>query len=56
MRKTFTILFLAIVVLYSWFGYQSIANQEELNCQMEGTLSEIAEEVIAIPLETNSHC
>lgn len=56
MRKTFTILFLAIVVLYSWFGYQSIANQEELNCQMEGTLSEIAEEVIAIPLETNTHC
>lgn len=56
MRKSFSLLFITLIVLYGWVGYQVIRNTGLPPCQPEGSLSDVAEEVIAIPLETNGHC
>lgn len=56
MRKTFNLLFICLMALYGRIGYQMICNTDLPQCQPEGSLSDVAEEVIAIPLETNEHC
>ena len=56
MRKTFNLLFICLIALYGWIGYQVIHTTELPQCQPEGSLSDVAEEVIAIPLKTNGHC
>ena len=56
MRKTFNLLFICLIALYGRIGYQVIHNTDLPQCQLEGSLSDVAEEVIAIPLETNGHC
>ena len=56
MRKTFNLLFICLIALYGWIGYQVIHTTDLPQCQPEGTLSDVAEEVIAIPLKTNGHC
>ena len=56
MRKTFNLLFVCLIALYGRIGYQIIHNTDLPQCQPEGSLSDVAEEVIAIPLETNKHC
>lgn len=56
MRKTFNLLFIALMALYGWIGFQMFHNQDLPQCHLEGALSDVAEEVIAIPLETNTHC
>ena len=54
MRKTFNLLFVCLIALYGRIGYQIIHNTDLPQCQPEGSLSDVAEEVIAIPLETNN--
>lgn len=56
MKKAFTILFSSIIILYGWLGYDLISNQQVQSRQSSGKLSDIAEEVIAIPLETHHNC
>ena len=56
MRKTFNLLFICLIALYGWIGYQVIHTTDLTQCQPEGSLSDVAEEVIAIPLKTNGHC
>ena len=56
MRKTFNLLFICLIALYGWIGYQVIHTTDLPQCQPEGSLSDVAEEVIAIPLKTNGHC
>ena len=53
MRKTFNLLFICLIALYGWIGYQVIHTTDLTQCQPEGSLSDVAEEVIAIPLKTN---
>ena len=53
MRKTFNLLFICLIALYGWIGYQVIHTTDLPQCQPEGSLSDVAEEVIAIPLKTN---
>ena len=55
MKKAFNFLFICLIALYGWIGYQVIHNTDLPQCLPEGSLSDIAEEVIAIPLETNGH-
>ena len=45
-----------MILLYGWLGYNFIVNQELSFDQSKGELSDIAEEVIAIPLETHNNC
>ena len=56
MRKAFTFLFCFMILLYGWLGYNFIVNQELSFDQSKGELSDIAEEVIAIPLEAHNNC
>ena len=56
MRKSFSLLFITLIALYGWVGYRMIRNKYLPQCQPEGSLSDVAEEVIAIPLETNEFC
>ncbi|MBR5296942.1 MAG: 6-bladed beta-propeller [Parabacteroides sp.] len=56
MRKAFTFLFSSIIILYGWLGYNLIRNQQLPSCQSSAKLSDIAEEVIAISLETHHNC
>lgn len=55
MKKAFNFLFIWLIALYGWIGYQVIHNTDLPQCFREGSLSNVAEEVIAIPLETNGH-
>ena len=56
MRKSFNFLLICLIVLYGRIGYQIIHHTDLPQCHSEGSLSDIAEEVIAIPLETNEYC
>lgn len=56
MRKAFQLLLLCLIALYGRIGYQIINNTDLPSCQPEGSLSDVAEEVTAIPLETNGAC
>lgn len=56
MRRTFSLLLICLIALYGRIGYQMIHNTDLPQCQPEGNLSDVADEVIAVPLETNGHC
>lgn len=56
MKKAFTLLFCSLTILYGWLGYELISNQQLSPIHSKGELSDIAEEVIAIPLETHAQC
>ena len=47
MRKTFNLLFICLIALYGWIGYQVIHTTDLTQCQPEGSLSDVAEEVMA---------
>ncbi|MDD4514087.1 6-bladed beta-propeller [Massilibacteroides sp.] len=51
MKKTFVFLFLFLVVLYGKQGYEFFTSNVVNACLLSGNLSDIAEEVIAIPLQ-----
>ena len=55
-EKPLIFLFICLIALYGWIGYQVIHTTDLPQCQPEGSLSDVAEEVIAIPLKTNGHC
>lgn len=46
MRKTFNLLFICLIALYGRIGYQVIHNTDLPQCQLEGSLSDVAEEVM----------
>lgn len=55
MKRTFSLLFTVFIVVYVWTGYQAI-REGHVHSLSKGSLSDIAEEVTAIPLETGAHC
>lgn len=56
MRKTFHLLAIALVVLYGRIGYQLVCHQDVISYHSEGALSDVAEKVTAISLETQADC
>lgn len=56
MKKTCICLLLLICAVYLKQGYEIMASGDPVNNFTSGSLSDIAEEVIAIPLETNNRC
>lgn len=54
MKKTCICLLLVICAVYLKQGYEIMASGDPVNNFTSGSLSDIAEEVIAIPLETNN--
>ena len=52
MKKTGLFLLTLFVAVCLWQGYQRLTSQEEQQNHTEGYLSDIAEEVVAIPLES----
>lgn len=53
MKRAFVILFLFLTVLYARQGYELLTANATTTCLLTGRLSEIAEEVVAIPLQKN---
>lgn len=56
MKRTCILLLLLMLVTYIREGYELIADNAPVTCALTGTLSDVADEVIAIPLETNTRC
>ena len=56
MKRACTFLLLLILVTYAKEGYEKITIEAPVKCAEAGSLSDVAEEVIAIPLETNNRC
>lgn len=56
MKKTCLLLLILIGVLYIREGYLIVRNDMPVKSTDKGSLSDIAEEVIAIPLETKPDC
>lgn len=56
MKKTCLLLLLLVSIIYIKEGYQIFCNDNPVRCATRGSLSDVAEEVIAIPLETNENC
>lgn len=56
MKKTCLILLMMISIIYIKEGYHIFCNDIPVKSTDKGSLSDIAEEVIAIPLETNDNC
>lgn len=56
MKKTCVLLLLIVWAIYLQEGYKMITNDNPHRSALNGALSDIAEEVIAIPLETNTSC
>ncbi|WP_195375204.1 MULTISPECIES: 6-bladed beta-propeller [Parabacteroides] len=56
MKKTCLLLLLLVSIIYIKEGYQLFCVDTPVKSTVKGSLSDIAEEVIAIPLETNSDC
>lgn len=56
MKRACTFLLLLILVTYIKEGYEQLTAEAPVSCALVGNLSDVAEEVIAIPLETNNHC
>lgn len=54
MKRTFTLLFLTLMLTYGWQGYRLATNDGRVACATEGRLSDIAETVKAIRLDTNT--
>ena len=54
MKRTFTLLFLTLVLTYGWQGYRLATDDGRVACAPEGRLSDIAETVKAIRLDTNT--
>lgn len=56
MKRACTFLLLLILVTYIKEGYKQLTAEAPVTCALAGNLSDVAEEVIAIPLETNNRC
>lgn len=56
MKRTFICLLLLISLAYIPEGYKLLTTPTTVQTSTHGTLSDIAQEVIAIPLETNNRC
>ena len=56
MKRTFSILLFLLLVIYAKEGYKLATQVNPVQSFNTGSLSDVAEEVIAIPLETNAHC
>ena len=54
MKRTFTLLFLTLMLTYGWQGYRLATDDGRMACAPEGRLSDIAETVKAIRLDTNT--
>ena len=54
MKRTFTLLFLTLMLTYGWQGYRLATDDGRVACAPEGRLSDIAETVKAIRLDTNT--
>ena len=54
MKRTFTLLFLTLMLTYGWQGYRLATDDGRVACAPEGRLSDIAETVTAICLDTNT--
>lgn len=50
MKRTFTLLFITMLFVYGYLGYQVFQGNQLPTCANEGSLSDIAETVTAIPL------
>lgn len=51
MKRTFLTLFILLVALYAKQGYEFVTSDGTKTCLFSGQLSDIAEEIIAIPLQ-----
>lgn len=56
MKKTCLLLLLLVSIIYINEGYKIFCNENPAICATQGFLSDVAEEVIAVPLETNESC
>lgn len=56
MKKACFFLLLILFATYIKEGYKLVTIETPVKSFVQGSLSDIAEEVIAIPLETNTHC
>lgn len=56
MKRAFLLLLLLLSVAYLKEGYELITDNKTIESSNQGVLSDIAHEVIAIPLETNNRC
>ena len=56
MKKTCLLLLLLVGIIYINEGYKIISEDMPVKSTTEGSLSDVADEVIAIPLETTSDC
>ena len=56
MKKTCLLLLLLVGIIYINEGYRIISDDMPVKSTTKGSLSDIADEVIAIPLETKSDC
>lgn len=54
MKRTFTLLFLTFMLTYGWMGYRLATDDGRVACATKGYLSDIAETVTAICLDTNT--
>ena len=54
MKRTFTLLFITILLVYGYQMYRVISDDGRVTSTDEGRLSDIAEQVTAIPLETDA--
>ena len=54
MKKTCLLLLLLVGIIYINEGYKIISEDMPVKSTTEGSLSDVADEVIAIPLETTS--
>lgn len=56
MKRSCIFILLCIFVFYLKEGYELVTADAPVKCAVTGNLSDVAEEVTAIPLETNLHC
>lgn len=56
MKHTFGVLILILFLTYAKEGYRLITQDIRVKCALTRALSDVAEEVTAIPLETNANC
>lgn len=56
MKKTCIFLLLIVWAIYIKEGYELLTADDPVKSVFTGTLSDVADEVIAIPLETNTNC
>ena len=56
MKRTCLFLLLLILIVYLKEGYERITTEAPVKCAFNASLSDVAQEVTAIPLETNPNC